>query len=411
MSTKASFPIIALVLLFALFAAGVSSLLLIRLKAGDMFPVYSSLRGDPLGVEAFYEALEMMPGISVERNYRSLSDSSDGPPGRVTLFYLGLDPDFLKNSPSGVADELESLAKKGARIVLSFRSQPFGGKTRPGKFTDRDFQKAGKKLQKSGGKESKADQPTKSAGQKWEVSVALAPSVKGLESDSFTAHLEEPVEGMPPGIPIHTALYFKNSGAAWRTLYAAQGRSVLVERPMGAGSMVLLADSYLLSNEAMLNHRLPGLLCRLAGPGRLMVFDEYHLGIAKSPGVVSVARRHRLHYLFFGLIVVAGLFLWRNAVPLVPPKPSAGDSVHYLQMDQTDGLVHLLRRNIGTDKLIEVCLDQWEKSATKTGSQPGKKFGQAGEKLKSMEKEKPRRSVVEAYREIARILKDENRLT
>jgi hypothetical protein len=411
MSKKASFPIIALVLLFALFAAGVSSLLLIRLKAGDMFPVYSSLRGDPLGVEAFYEALEMMPGISVKRNYRSLSSSSDGPAGRVTLFYLGLDPDFLKNSPSEVVDELESLAKKGARIVLSFRSQPFGGKTRPGKFTDRGFQKAAKKLPKNGGKEPKAGEPTKSAGQKWAVSVALAPPVKSLESDSFTAHLTESVEGLPPAMPVHTALYFKNSADAWRILYATRNRPVLVERSMGAGSMVLLADSYLLSNEAMLNHRLPGLLCWLAGPGKLMVFDEYHLGIAKSPGVVSVARRHRLHYLFFGLIVVAGLFLWRNAVPLAPPKPSAGDSVTYLQMDQTDGLVHLLRRNIGAGMLLKVCLDQWEKSATKTGSQPGKKIGQAREKLKSMEKEKPRRSVVAAYREIARILKDEKRLT
>ena len=73
----------------------------------------------PLGIKAFYQGLEMMPNISVGRDYSSLP-KLEGASG-LTLFYMGLRPDFVRHSPPGVVDKLETLAKSGDRVVLAFQ--------------------------------------------------------------------------------------------------------------------------------------------------------------------------------------------------------------------------------------------------------------------------------------------------
>ena len=49
---------IAAMLLAAVFLAAVSYLMVLRFESGDVYPVYSSLRSDPLGTRAFYDSLE-----------------------------------------------------------------------------------------------------------------------------------------------------------------------------------------------------------------------------------------------------------------------------------------------------------------------------------------------------------------
>lgn len=89
-----------LVLLLGCFAAGLWALLVLRFEAGDVNPAYSSLRPDPLGVKALFQALEQMPGMTVERHFRPLSKLAGT--GKMTLFYLGLEPDFLTVSKPDV---------------------------------------------------------------------------------------------------------------------------------------------------------------------------------------------------------------------------------------------------------------------------------------------------------------------
>ena len=55
------------------------------------------------------------------------------------------------------------------------------------------------------------------------------------------------------------------------------------------------------------------------GPNRRVVFDERHLGIAESGSVVALARRFRLSGFALGLGLCAALFLWRNAAAFPPP--------------------------------------------------------------------------------------------
>jgi hypothetical protein len=126
-------------------------------------------------------------------------------------------------------------------------------------------------------------------------------------------------EGVPVrgAIPRQTALYFDPS-PQWATLSQRDA----VERDFGKGSVVLVADSYFLSNEGLREARDTDLIARLVGPARHVVFDENHFGVAETGSVAKLMRKYRLEGAVLVLVVVAGLFLWRSASSFLPPRPA-----------------------------------------------------------------------------------------
>ena len=75
-------------LLAGAFVVGVAQLFILRYRKGDVYPPYSSLRADPLGVKGLYEALGELPGVNTERNYKPLPKLK--PPAPITLVYAGV---------------------------------------------------------------------------------------------------------------------------------------------------------------------------------------------------------------------------------------------------------------------------------------------------------------------------------
>ncbi len=135
---------------------------------------------------------------------------------------------------------------------------------------------------------------------------------------------------------------------------------------MGRGSIVLCADAYPFSNEAMRRERQPELLAWSVGMASQVIFDETHLGTANDPGIAALARRYRLHGLGTALLVLAGLFIWRSSVPFLPPAEErlADEAAHQVAgKDAAEGFIHLLRRNVPPVDLLRVCLEQWNLTA------------------------------------------------
>ncbi len=131
----------------------------------------------------------------------------------------------------------------------------------------------------------------------------------------------------------------------------------MIERRLGKGSLVLCADSFFISNEALRSERQPQLLVWLLGHNSKIIFDEAHFGNYKQPSVAALLRHYRFHRVLWVLAVMALLFVWKNAVYFVPPRkddvPSGADVVS--DKDYTRGLIAMLRRNIPGNEILQVC--------------------------------------------------------
>jgi hypothetical protein len=151
---------------------------------------------------------------------------------------------------------------------------------------------------------------------------------------------------------------------AWRSMYSWDGHTVVMERPWGKGTLVLCSDSWFVSNEAMGKDRHPELLAWLIGPVSTVVFDETHLGVEASPGVMTLMRKYRLEGLIASILLLAGLFVWKNSLSLVPKREiSETEAVPAARgKDSHAGLVNLLRRSIPARQIVSVCADEWRKS-------------------------------------------------
>jgi hypothetical protein len=168
---------------------------------------------------------------------------------------------------------------------------------------------------------------------------------------------------------------------------------------------VIVTDSYFLSNEAMLKDREPQLLSWLIGPNKEVMFDEAHFGITESPGVATLIRRYRLTGLIAGLLVVAGLYVWKNSTSLVP-KPSEVAKESLVEgRDSAAGFINLLRRSIAADEILAACFAEWRKSAAQSALSPSRIAAaeSAYETEKSLTKKD--RDSVRAYNTISDILR------
>src|SRR5206468_1904178 len=93
-----------------------------------------------------------------------------------------------------------------------------------------------------------------------------------------------------------------------------------------------------------------------------------HLGITETPGVATLMRRYRLQWFIGALIVLAGLFIWKNSVSLVPVPAgmTAGNTI--AGKDAAAGFINLLRRGIPSRDLFGICFAQWKASSARSYS-------------------------------------------
>ena len=188
----------------------------------------------------------------------------------------------------------------------------------------------------------------------------------------------------------------------WHTIASKDSRPMIMERKLGAGSVVVCTDRYFLSNEALWKDPHTQFLSWLLGDAVKITFEETHLGpsIGDADGVMTLARRYRMHGLFLGGILLFALYIWRNALSLVPPNP-ADDLGHWRAeavagQSTASGLEGLLRRGTSPSNLLARCLDAWED--TKAGATiPAGRRAEARAKLAVF---KGSKKAPQAYREI-----------
>jgi hypothetical protein len=121
--------------------------------------------------------------------------------------------------------------------------------------------------------------------------------------------------------------------------------------------------------------------------------------------VAALARRYRLHGLAVALLVLAALFVWKQAARFLPPAAewSLREAAVAEGRDSAAGLANLLRRNIPARLILETCFAEWKKNCAAP-----KELLARIQALVSLENSRPfhQRRPASAYREIVRLLKE-----
>lgn len=437
-----------------LFAVGLFQLFSLGMETGDNFPPYSTLRSDPIGTRALYGALNAIPGVKATRNLESLWATGSGPLAEggknSTLIFPGA---VMSPDPEDLIVALENFMAEGGRIVITF--YPTTGtdedsllhyiregikEGKEGKEEKKEVEEDGEEpIDSSKGDEIEAEKtPEKDAGETDSVSdgddadskkkgdddedthkikfVSIDErwgfkseyTVLNTEDDEFSgvsATRQAGPDELPATLSWHSSLHFDELHEGWSTVYAIDGRAVVIERQWGMGSVVLCSDSFFLSNEALMENRRTGLLTWLIGPNTKVVFDETHFGVEMRHGIMTLIRKYRLDGLLIALIIVAALFIWKNATSLTPKVDEVAVAAVEHGKDSTEGLINLLRRSTPAGKILTVCAVEWKKSFSKDPRITGRKQKMIDDVLRR-EKSMPMRqgNTVRAYREISEIL-------
>jgi len=412
---KRRLPLFLLLGCAALFAVGLVRLFELRFEVGDVYPAYSTLRSDPLGAMALYESLGKVPGISTRRDFTTENRLPEEPhTAYLQLAGSVYDWDWV---PADLSHDLEAFLNRGNRLVITFfprtwsydfhdddetnsvKSAPVGAKDK--KMTP---DKPAKKKKKTADEDLGVDLT-----ERWGFHVDF---IKLTQTDD----LYEPVSvanktdlPLPRTLDWHSGAVFTNLDSAWRVIYARGTNAVLIERHFGKGSVVMATDSYFVSNEAMAKDRHADLLAWLIGANKSVVFDEAHLGVYETSGVAMLMRKYRLHGLAAGLLLLAGLFIWKNGSRLVPPQAEPEQQGCIAGKDSAAGFVNLLRRSIAPRDLLPVCFAEWKKSAAQAGqySATRRQQAEAAFQAECSLPSKDRNSIA-TYKKICSILETRN---
>lgn len=412
---KRSIPLILLLGCAAAFTFGLARLFQLRFEAGDVYPAYSTLRSDPLGVMAFYESLGRVPGISTRRDFSTQNRLPEQP--HTVYLQLAASSYEWDWVPVDLSRELEAFLGRGNRLVITFFPQ-----TSPHEFRDDDDDKTNSvKSAHSRAREEKMTpgKPAKRKAGDEDRGVDLAERwgfgldfVKPVQAGDVyePAKIENKTDlPLPRTLDWHSGTVFTNLDSAWRVIYARGASAVLIERPFGKGSVVMATDSYFVSNEAMARDRHADLLAWLVGANKTVVFDEAHFGIVETSGIAMLMRKYRLHGLAAGLVLLAGLFIWKNSSSLVPPHAEQDRQGYIAGKDSAAGFVNLLRRSIAPRDLLPVCFAEWKKSGGPAGQYSATRRQLAEAAFQAENSLPPKdRNPIATYEKICSILRTRN---
>jgi hypothetical protein len=361
----------------------------VRLETQEGYPVASSFRADARGCRALYESLHRVPGIQAARFLRTFSNL---PPaeGR-SLVIAGINPE---TNILRVQDRksLSAWVDAGGSLIVALAVED----GTPGKAGSPDYELSPPpKEYRSPSPNNKSTPPTE---ERWIETLQGAGLHVFRHTDASVRHRFASGVFTPAGSWLGP-LYFRDLQSPWRVVAEADHLPVIIQRSFGQGSVIVIADSYLLTNGSLANDRRTAFLGWLFRKQTIVLFDESHFGFTENPGIVSLARRYGLETAFFVLLILALFFVWANRYTLLPRSAhrTHGGLIVPGQGGETI-FVNLLRRSLPTKDLLSTSADLWRKGVHDAG-----KIRKLDQSLTALD---PRSSVVDRYNQLSQHLNE-----
>ncbi len=359
--------ILVVLLAGGLLLAGLARLFANRFAAGDVYPPYSTLRADPLGSRAFYEALDRLAGLTAERSLQPL-DRLEADPS-ATLFILGWTPPSLVSTATNMPHRIQALARDGARVVIALSGSAFAKDADAGACCGREPKADTPGTEAETEAETEADgavanacEPASAVGDTWLNEVRLQPPSNADSAETPAVRHATAGAALPAEIAWRDSWTFEPLHEAWSVVYERNGRPVAIERDCGRGSIVLCGNSFPLCNEALWRSRATPFLVWLVGDNSRALFLESHHGLTEDIGVMALVRRFRLHGALAGLALLTALFVWQQSAPLIPAlraRRKNEEDIAMMGHDMHSGFVSLLKRSVPAQTLAAACVDVW----------------------------------------------------
>lgn len=288
-----------LVVLLCLASAGIFVAMLYS-RSAEYYPPYSSLRLDERGTTILYESLEQSGAYRVTRSFLPLDQLHTA---NADILLIGVWPIALEARSEPLWSSFENLASHGNRVLVGLSDSVF------------------------------------------DVKDTSALTRHGLSFQWV------PVSGSQKA----THRRFRTSNA-WQVMRQDALGIEAIERGYGSGSLILLADSDLFLNRMLAQSPDSTFLLSLLGSKQEVIFNESHLGIVETGSVIGLARHYHLDGLLWGLLLLAGFFLWRN-IPSFPPRlaESTGNAVSW--EGSFVAFRRLLEKSLPSADLLNYCVE------------------------------------------------------
>ena len=351
---------------------GLNRLIQLRFETGRAYAPLSSLRTDPMGAKALHDALSGMEGVDVERNYVPLNQLVKLPV-EATVLMLNVRGGELFGL--GDAEVVRDFVSEGGRLVVALdrRGLAYKHLDEDGAVIDPDEAEGDEQVGSEATVESDEAEPVRwsrrSLFDEFEVWEGLALRHGKHEGGSAVRS-----GGAPVALP--ETLRWREGGVledfdpkVWTPLFEVDGEVVVAMRDYGAGTIVVMTDSYLFSNEAMFQDREVGFLSWVTGASGKVIFEETHLGVAERTGISSLMRRYGLFEFVFAFGGVALLVVWRGSQAFLPAH-TAVDSTNVVQSERSveAGFCDLVGRHLRGAGLAREAFEIWKRSFIRTGA-------------------------------------------
>ena len=363
--------------LFALLYFGLRMLRL-RLETGNAFPEYSSYRADPKGLKALYESLNATGLIRVARRLQS---SRILPPGEnQVLVVAGVHPDQQIVSDEDV-QLFDHWLATGGRLIIALRSEA--------------DKKAGSKPDQLANHDATDNIlliSWRNLIRRWGAEIASPNDIQSTTANSTLFGTISHWQGRDG---------FVRLTPDWNVIALQGNKNAIVERAFAHGSLVLLGDSYPLSNEAVAENRNTAFLLWLVDNRRGVTFEETHLGLSERPGIMTLAGRYGLQGTLISVVAGLMLFIWKCQYTLFPRKRSDQNALAVQGCSSEQAFLNLLQRTISQKDLLDVCISSWTTTTRPTAAQ-----------LASLEKFRAdfggEQSAVEGYNRLTTLLNEKS---